>query len=71
MDAKFIKEAKKVIKRYSNKIYLEFFGVSLEVTLDIWNYISKAPLFVLKENHLLWTLYFLKVYPTENVASGA
>jgi hypothetical protein len=46
------------------------FGVTVPTLLYVWKEISKYGPETLKMEHLLMGLYFLKVYPTEHVASG-
>jgi len=53
--------------------FREFFGASVLVVMALWNLLVDTDL--LPENgqivHLLWTLYFFKVYPKQNVACSA
>jgi len=46
-------------------------GVSAETILFLWFLVSRVELpFELQPNHLLWTLYFLKQYPTCELAAN-
>jgi hypothetical protein len=47
--------------------FRSFFGISLEVVLNLWGLFAKHNLHLckVKIKHLLWALYFMKVYPTE------
>ena len=44
-----------------------FFRVELSTLLIVWDKIRSDPI---QMEHLLYGLYFLKVYPTESVACG-
>lgn len=57
----------------SDRRFRATFGVSLSVATAIWELVLASYFtFELKISpmHLLWTLYFLKVYPTADVAAG-
>ena len=53
--------------------FREFFGAGVVVVMALWNLLVETDL--LPEDgqiaHLLWTLYFFKAYPTQNVACSA
>ena len=55
--------AGQIIKPYSIRGFKSLFGVSLETVNALWNLISGRH----EPMHLLWALYFLKVYPTDDV----
>ena len=51
----------------------EFFGCGAPITFQLWNLLDENR-FVPESgqiHHLLWTLFFMKQYPTEGVACGA
>lgn len=45
------------------------FGVSIDTLLTIWAYIKHNDIGC-RPTHLLWTLHFLKIYPTELVGAS-
>src|SRR5689334_5252900 len=45
------------------------FGVSFQILLSLWDILQQNAPVQFRREHLLWGLYFLKVYPTETVAS--
>jgi hypothetical protein len=47
--------------------FCELFGASISVVLHVWHAMEEGGLLPNKSKpkHLLWTLYFLKVYPRE------
>jgi hypothetical protein len=53
--------------------FREFFGAGVRVVMATWNLLVETEL--LPEDgqivHLLWTLYFFKVYPKQGVACSA
>jgi hypothetical protein len=51
---------------YTERKFSSFFGVSLRVIVDVWNFIRCNQNGVTKE-HLLWTVYFLKHTPPDEV----
>lgn len=55
------------IVRYHERVFREHFGVSVKHVIEIWHHIASRNI---QPVHLLWTLYFLKVYPTESVAAA-
>jgi hypothetical protein len=64
MEKEFTSQAEEFMRqKYSIYGYRSFFGVSLQTTVSIWEYIEG----VCSEKHLLWTLYFLKINPNDNV----
>lgn len=46
------------------------FGVSTSVMTHVWRMIRLSVDRSLRAQHLLWALYFLKVYPTETAAAA-
>ncbi len=56
--------------------YRANFGVSWNVVGDVWRALNKVEATEgqfatkLQRKHLLWTLYFFKLYPTEDKATG-
>jgi hypothetical protein len=56
-----------LLTTFSDRKYQAFFGVGTYETAVIWHYIKKSEVSLL---HLLWALYYLKVYPTEDVGAG-
>jgi len=51
---------------YHSRIYKAFFGVDVESTNEIWEFIAgRDP--SIQPIHLLWTLYFLKKNPSDLV----
>ena len=54
-------------------LFHEFFGCGAPITLQLWNLLDENE--CVPESgqicHLLWTLFFMKQYPTEGVACGA
>ena len=50
-----------------NRLFKEHFGISVAVTLIVWNLLVENDLVPEKGQmkHLLWTLVFLKVYPKQ------
>jgi len=54
-----------------NRAYHAHFGVSAEVSLQLWLLLVDAELLDnLLPKHLLWALFFLKKYPTEHVGAS-
>ena len=66
---KIEKIAKTITKnrKLTERQFRALFGVPINCVVEIFNYIQTNSNGV-KEEHFLWTLYYLKVYPTENVA---
>lgn len=56
-----------IIHTYSDRKFCAFFGVGTYEVAVIWYYIKETGLSLLR---LLWALYFLKIYPTEDVGSS-
>ena len=54
-------------KNLSERQFRALFGIPTDCIEEIYDHI-KDNNFGVEEENLLWTLYFLKVYPTENVA---
>ena len=54
-------------KAVEDRLFKEYFGVSADVILIVWELLRKHDLITKKGeiNHLLWTLVFLKVYPKQ------
>jgi hypothetical protein len=56
---------------YNQRKFRAHFGVSVEAVSYIWTmvmlYSWSMPIDV---SHVLWTLYYLKCYPTNDIASG-
>ena len=54
-------------------LFCEFFGCGAPIALQLWNLLDENG--CVPESgqicHLLWTLFFMKQYPTEGVACGA
>lgn len=64
------REAKKVMGRYSAARMTAVFGTPMRDVVTIWTILfNQHPQAQLQ--HLLWSLYFLKTYPTEVVGSAA
>lgn len=56
---------------FSERDFHAHFGVSQETVNILWMHICSSPSeFPFTFDHLLWALYFLKVYPTADVASS-
>ncbi len=53
--------------------FRSFFGTSVEVVMNLWRLLAEHNLLPCKAKikHLLWTLFFLKVYPTEPPSCSA
>lgn len=53
--------------------FREFFGAGVVVVMALWNLLVESELLPDdgQINHLLWTLFFFKVYPKQNVACSA
>jgi hypothetical protein len=51
----------------------ELFGASVSIVLHVWSAMEEGGLLPKKSHpkHLLWTLYFLKVYPRETAGCSA
>ena len=54
--------------------FLSFYGASSRVCHQLWHLLLKAKIIAefpaLMQEHLLWALFFLKVYGTENVQAS-
>jgi hypothetical protein len=54
--------------------FVSFYGASSRVCHQLWHLLLKAQIMAefpaLKQEHLLWALFFLKVYGTENVQAS-
>ena len=56
-----------------DRLFREFFGCGAPIALQLWNLLDENG-FVPESGqicHLLWTLFFMKQYPTEGVECGA
>ena len=54
-----------------DRAYRAHFEVSPQISLQIWLLIQDLePDISFRPKHLLWTLFFLKTYPTEEVGSS-
>jgi hypothetical protein len=62
----WIQLAANVVGAYNHRTWMSFFGVPVHVFDMLWQSISGANF---ARKHLLWTLHFLKIYPTELVGS--
>ena len=62
--------AKTIIGRYSPTRFAAAFGVSVQVVVLIVQSLQTANI-TPKLIHILWTLHFLKTYPTEILGSAA
>jgi hypothetical protein len=53
--------------------FRSFFGTSVEVVMNLWGLLANHNLLPWKGKikHLLWTLFFMKVYPTEPPSCSA
>ena len=53
--------------------FRELFGTSISIVLQVWHMMDDGGLLPekTKPKHLLWTLYFMKVYPREAPACSA
>ena len=53
--------------------FRELFGARMEIVVHLWEMMEKGDLLPEKSKpkHLLWTLYFLKVYPREGPGCSA
>jgi hypothetical protein len=53
--------------------FCKLFGACMEIVIHLWEMIEKGDLLPEKSKpkHLLWTLYFLKVYPREGPGCSA
>jgi hypothetical protein len=53
--------------------FRELFGASISIVLHVWSAMEECGLLPKKSRpkHLLWTLYFLKVYPREAAGCSA
>ena len=72
----FETEAKTIFKMersLGRRKYQSLFGTSSLVTATLWNNLDSEGVFFTpprsKKCHLLWSLYFLKAYPTEDQAT--
>jgi hypothetical protein len=56
-----------------DRCFCELFGVSIGIVLQVWHMLDDGGLLLekTKPKHLLWTLYFMKVYPQEAPACSA
>ena len=54
---------------YSERQFLLLFGISVRFC-EALLFLAASSGFALEAVHLLWTLFFLKIYPTEDVASS-
>ena len=52
--------------------FCSFFGASATTALQVWNLLNKFHYLPHEAQilHLLWTLFFMKVYPSQNVANA-
>ena len=64
----FINAASPVIRTYSEKRFKSFFGCSIRTCITIFDSMTN-PKFT--RQHLLWALYFMKVYNVEMVSAEA
>jgi hypothetical protein len=66
----FVDLSRKYFK-YSEQHFIAHFGVSPSTVLKIWNLVVEANCIQIgiQKKHLLWTLLYLKVYPTFDVLS--
>lgn len=62
----FMHVAAPIIKQTTNRRYRAHFGISPRTTAETFLYLSDSSF---APHHFLWTLYFLKVYPTLDIAS--
>ena len=47
------------------------YGVSFETAIILWRFLERVEVFFqIKPIYLLWTLYFLKNYPTSDLATS-
>ena len=52
-----------------NGRFRSLFGVSFQCLLSLWDFLQQNGHQHFSKEHVLWALYFLKVYPIETVAS--
>ena len=58
------------VGRFSMRRFHSFFGTSPSVWAKTWNLLEKYSPKYSKPKHLLWCLFFLKSYCTEDIASA-
>lgn len=57
----------KLLRHQDDRTIKAHFGVCVESMVVIWHHICAAFLMAgMRGEHLLWILYFLKTYPTED-----
>ena len=58
--------------RTEDRLFREFFGTSAVIALITWNLLSTHQMLPegSKIKHLLWSLFWMKQYPTEGVATA-
>ncbi len=60
-------------KIFRKRLWQAFFGMHMETVLILWWTLTASEAWtgwIFSPKHLLWTLYFLKVYVTEDVAAS-
>jgi hypothetical protein len=81
-DAAFHRAAREIMNRVGRRVgtaamedhrFRSFFGVRFEIVHMVWDMLGEGGLCPEKSElkHLLWTLYFLKVYPREGPGCAA
>lgn len=53
-------------KKFNSRLFKAFFGISTTIFYEIWSYIVGLDITV---EHILWTLYFLKNNPSDDVSN--
>lgn len=65
--AKHIIKTRRIYGLVFHRRFKANFGVSLPVCRELWKIIPAEVNINLQKQFLLWTLFFLKAYPTDNV----
>ena len=82
LDAAFTSAARGIQNRITKKVgsetvesrrFTDFFGCRLEIAMLLWRMLEEYEIMPNKGKikHLLWTLYFLKVYPKQSPGCSA
>jgi hypothetical protein len=54
----------------NHRSFRSFFGVSADVCAELWKLLHPVNVNGASPKHLLWALFFLKVYPTESIGAS-